>query len=234
MACSSASKPDDGFKTWSQVKGADALPDTALGSGLPSNQINDVLVADDDTIYVATACGLARSKDFGDSWTFIRGSDWEDKLRGLYDQRDPKPVDKAFTGQLLLEDYVTGLAEDPTGLLWISYRRRGYEIRRPLTDRTAYSSVPKDAPQDFQFSYASALLPLGDFKALIGSYGEGLLFAADVPQFAPTKEEQDAYNSRRGWRFTALRRHLQSVIQAKAEADWNLRVHAQGGIAVHK
>ena len=197
-------KPDEGFKTWKQVKGPDAMPETAFGNGLPSNMVNDVLVADDDTIYVATTCGLARSKDFGDKWTFIRGEDWADKLRGLYETKDLKPLEGALPGQLLREDYVTGLAEDPTGLLWISYRRRGYEIRRPLTDRVAFASAPQNPNEDYKYPYASTLLPLGNFKALVGTYSDGLLLAADVPKFVPTKEEQTAYDNQRGWRLAAL------------------------------
>ncbi len=201
-------KPDDGFKSWKQIKGPDTLPETAFGKGLPSNLVNDVLVADDDTIYVATTCGLARSKDFGDSWSFIRGEDWADKLRGLYDKKDVKPLEGALPGQLLREDYVTGLAEDPSGLLWISYRRRGYEIRRPLTDRVTFASAPQDPNQEFSYPYASTLLPLGDFKALVGTYSDGLVFAADVPKFTPTKEEQAAYDKRRSWRLEALTANL--------------------------
>jgi len=201
-------KPDEGFKTWRGVKGPEALPTTAFGSGLPSNLVNDVLVADDDTIYVATTCGLARSKDFGDNWTFIRGMDWEDKLKGLYQKPDYKPLTGALPGQLLREDYVTGLAEDPTGLLWISYRRRGYEIRRPLTDRIAFASAPQNPNDDYKYPYASTLLPTGNFKALVGTYSDGLLFAQEVPQFVPTKEEKAANESRRGWRLQALTQNL--------------------------
>lgn len=81
---------DTDYKQWENVRGPDAVPNAATGAGLPSNLINDILVSDDETVYVATTTGLARSSDFGASWTFLRGSDWDEKIKGL--KMAPNPM----------------------------------------------------------------------------------------------------------------------------------------------
>lgn len=79
--------------------------------GLPSNLLNDVLVANSGAVYVATTCGLAKSDDGGTTWNYVRGRDWGDKVRNRWggppwSRWQPKP------GATLSEDYVTCLAED--------------------------------------------------------------------------------------------------------------------------
>ena len=44
--------------------------------------INDVLVARNDTVYVVTTLGLAKSLDQGRSWEYERGRDFVDKVCG--------------------------------------------------------------------------------------------------------------------------------------------------------
>ena len=141
--------PADNFASWTAHRGATKAPDVPLGEGLPSNCINAVLVAGDDTVYAATDTGLATSKDGAEHWTFLRGRDWKAKA-GASAQAD---VDEPE--ELLSEDYVTCLAQDARGLLWIGYRRDGYEARRPLEGLSAFYSPDK---QNVRFS-----LRLGDF-----------------------------------------------------------------------
>ena len=110
--------PEDLYKTWEQVQAPFGMPTILMGEGLPSNLIKGVLVGKDDTVYVATNYGLAKSLDKGRNWTFLRGQDWRDKLKGLtfapqFELADDK-------GRLtLLEDYVTTLAEDAQGHIWL-------------------------------------------------------------------------------------------------------------------
>ena len=197
-------KADDNYAHWQQIKGAEAFPDTPAGSGLPSNLINDVLVADDDTIYVATTCGLARSHDFGENWTFLRGGDWEAKLKGLYAPRKPIQPAENLGRELLREDYITSIAEDAQGFLWLAYRQKGYEIRRPLTDRTLFVSAKQSDDPNEMFPYISALLPQGDGTALIGTYSQGLQNSVKAPPYVPNAAEKQSFENKRGWRAELL------------------------------
>lgn len=184
------------YREWTRAQAPDEMPDSPIGNGLPSNFINDVLVSDDDTIYVATDRGLARSKDKGAIWSFVRGVDWKSKLQGLYAPRTPRE-NTDWNGELLREDYVSNIAEDEKGLIWIGYRLSGFEVRRPLSDRILFASSTNEGDR---FSYVSTLLPLGDGTALIASYGDGLSLTDPIPAFTPGAEEQKAINARRGWR----------------------------------
>jgi len=106
------------------------MPPTYIGEGLPSNLINDVLVGKDDTLYVATNYGLARSLDEGQSFAFLRGRDWRDKLKGLTFPPSFELADDQ--GHLtLLEDYVTTLAEDAGGNIWLGHPTQGVELCSP-------------------------------------------------------------------------------------------------------
>ena len=192
---------DNDYATWTHIKGTDQMPDSVEGVGLPSNFINDVMVSDYDVIYAATSNGLARSQDFGATWTFLRGRDWKDKLKGLYQPRTPREWPDGFAKELLREDYVTNIAEDAQGSLLLSYRRKGFEIRRPLVDRVTFSSTPEDDTKNAKFAYVSAVLPLADGTSLLGTYGDGLLHGAKQPVFSPTAEEQRNYQNRRNWRL---------------------------------
>ncbi len=180
--------PDDNYASWQTVRAPQDLPPAPGGEGLPSNLINDILVARDGTIYAATDSGLARSHDAGDNWTYLRGSDWRDKASKM-----PPPV--ATDGiknpnGLLAEDYVTRLAEDDKGLLWIGYRLKGYEARDAKRDRTLLrttSPAKADAGSNSrseQLPYVSAILTRRGAMPLIGSYGDGLL-AAESAQASP-------------------------------------------------
>ena len=188
--------PDDDFASWSERAGAQTMPLTPVGAGLPSNRINDLLVTDDDTIYAATDTGLATSDNFGESWTFVRGRDWEEKVR----EKHLTPAATEFDGQLLREDYVTSLTEDDRALLWIGYRRHGYEVRRPLVNRASFFSP---ADEGDNFPYASAMLPLGDGSVLLGYYNRGVVVSDKVPPFEPTAAEQKWAKARRGWKLKA-------------------------------
>ena len=147
-----AGSPDDGFASWREIKGAQTMPNSPVGEGLPSNRINDLLVTDDDTLYAATDTGLATSQNFGENWTFVRGRDWKEKIVGK--KRIPREVEGADS-QLLSEDYVTSLCEDDRALLWIGYRRHGYEVRRPLVNKASFYS-PADTSENFPYASAMA------------------------------------------------------------------------------
>jgi sugar lactone lactonase YvrE len=173
----------DGYKTWQIVRGPERMPNTPLGQGLPSNLINDVLVSRSGAIYVATTCGLARSFDDGASWDYIRGADWEAKVKGLYKGPEPKKIH--FSGDFLLEDYSTCLAEDEKGQIWVGHWRHGYEVR----DAKSHKRVTAKSSSDF----VTALLPL-KAQMTFGFYGGGVLSSRgesldkefQLPSFIPS------------------------------------------------
>ena len=175
--------PDDGYKTWRVTPGPRQMPNAAAGSGLPSGLINALLVARDGTVYAGTDCGLARSVDGGDLWHYTRGTDWKDKLAGLYRPvaPDPRPV----PGDLLREDYVTCLGEDASGRLWVGHRQGGVEAFDPKSGERTQSGANAATPDD----YVSALRLEGN-TAWVGLYGGGLLppSALDSPPPAPHRE----------------------------------------------
>ena len=136
--------PDDGgrYAQWRTVAAptgfGDAkrypVPLTPTGEGLPSNLINDLLVAGDGTVWAATTTGIAWSRDAGRTWAFLRGVDWSRKAALL---RDPPRDMPASTEPpyLLAADYVTCLAEGPGSRLYIGYREEGIESVPPAVLR---------------------------------------------------------------------------------------------------
>ena len=166
-----------------------------VGKGLPSNQINDLLVARDSTIYVATTRGLAWSRDKGATWNFVRGADYADKVRRSA-IGSPFKSWKDRGGAWLLEDYVTCLAQDARGLLWIGHRQQPYEVidfknqtrvwsseqdfvtPKVATSSTRSTNTPPQnalAPPD---NYVTQILPVTNGATLIARYGGGLTVSA--------------------------------------------------------
>ncbi len=158
------------------------------GTGLPSAQINGLLVGRNGACYVATPNGLGYSADQGRTWRFRRGPDWAAKLpRPAAGQTRPAPV---VDGDLLLEDYVTCLAEDADGLLWLGHRQWAYEVLDPATWRRVHSfdaepgrkPVKADATYGrLPGDYVTAILPRPAAPPLIGWYGAPGLTAAGGP-----------------------------------------------------
>lgn len=161
-------EPDEGrleYKTWRVVPGAKQMPMLPSGEGLPSNLINDVLVARDGTIWVATTTGLAWTKDKGQAWKYVRGRDWAAKVKSRYDTLPGGWMDTP--GGILAEDYVTCLAEDPsTGRLYVGYRQEGCGTFDPAS----MQAVPIVTGL-----YASSILCLPNRVTLLGAYGDGLV-----------------------------------------------------------
>ncbi len=173
----------DNYQRWKQIAGSDSVPLTPTGAGLPSNLINQVLVDRNGTVYVATTCGLAASKD-GKRWSFVRGADWAAKVKGLYGgpPRGWRETKADFT---LTEDYCTCLAEDDSGLLWVGHWRTGYEVIYPQQLQRVYQSTLEESgtpPPDKNAkpatpsnpAYVFTILPRSGAAPLIGWYGHGL------------------------------------------------------------
>lgn len=192
----SAQKTSQGrieYSSWRGVTTWDSPSAEPFGSGLPSNLINDVLAASDGTIYVATTSGLAWSRDNGLTWRYGRGRDYALKMRertGASAGWQEKP------GAPLLQDYVTTLAQDAAGRLYVGHwRNTPYEVFAPAksnikskTKDTAKSSGlgervwsgDRDALKDGNGNAPSvpdletAILPLSNGQVAVARYGSGL------------------------------------------------------------
>ena len=169
-------RADKNYAEWTNVLAKTYMPDRPKGAGLPSNLINDILVAhgaSDGTgagfIYAATDNGLTWSGDGGATWQFVRGADWKANVEGLAKATVPValPLDE---DELLTQDWSTCLAEDRAGLIWVGHRRAGFESRDPHSMRATYASsntTLKEGDQD----YVRALLDVPGIGMLGARYG---------------------------------------------------------------
>lgn len=144
----------DNYQTWQSVTAPGAMPRAARGKGLPSNLINDLLVARDGTIYVATNCGVGVSRDKGATWSHLRGADWEENVRGLGEAipllktlpaEALAPDNPLAHSDVLAEDWITCIRQAPNGNLWLGTYRKGFEVRTPDTFERVLASVDDTA-----------------------------------------------------------------------------------------
>ena len=156
--------------------GCSPVPLEPAGTGLPSNLINDLLVGRDGTVWAATTAGLAWSRNGGTSWRFLRGRDWEGKVRGLLGgpPKGWRPPDPRRGAVLLPEDRVTCLAEDDQGLIWLGHWRKGYTVFAPRTAAPVYMSAHPPDPTGREEEFVSAICPVPGGPPWIGWYGGGL------------------------------------------------------------
>jgi hypothetical protein len=183
----------DSYAKWRLVAAPSDQPGTEpQGKGLPSNLINDVLVARNGTIYVGTTCGLAQSTDKGQTWSYTRGADYADKVRGRrlglpYARWKPKD------GAGLSEDYVTALAEDAAGMLWVGHRQKAYEVFDPKTNQRVLDGSNKSFDVNSgkaSGEYVTSILSVAGSAPFLGHYGIGLTTAPKL--LATAKEVQGA------------------------------------------
>ena len=187
----------DNLTQWRTIAATPGPLDSVVGAGLPSGAINDVLVTPENTVFVATKNGLARSDDLGGSWDYLRGADWDERAKGRTVALAPKPWPDGFSRFLLREDYVTGLSQDDLGLLYVSYRQKGWEVRRPINDHVPYDSKLDDKAKS-NFPYLSATLPQKGAPALLAFYQGGVKLAEPLPAFVPTPAERAIFAERAG------------------------------------
>ena len=192
-------RADENYANWKNVLAAAYMPDAPKGTGLPSNLINDVLVArgaSDGTgagfVYATTDNGLAWSEDAGASWQFVRGADWKDNVAGL--AKVTAPVARPLAeDELLAQDWSTALAEDRAGQIWVGHRRAGFESRDPHGMRTTYASSEKVVAEGDQ-DYVRALLDVPGVGMLGARYGNPsnpgvfAILAERNPSAAPTRQ----------------------------------------------
>ncbi|MDR2170729.1 MAG: hypothetical protein LBP59_11355, partial [Planctomycetaceae bacterium] len=153
------------------------VPLTPRGVGLPSKLINDIIVTKNieaETIWIATNAGLVKSNDNFTKLEYWRGKDYVDKVKGLYggSPKDWKPAPKEIMDQILPEDYLTCLAEDEQGVIWIGTRQNGFYIADPKTGKKAYGNQKGIGLPD---NFVTKILILDNGDYLIGSYGGGIV-----------------------------------------------------------
>ncbi|MDR2643287.1 MAG: hypothetical protein LBC74_10885 [Planctomycetaceae bacterium] len=173
------------------------------GSGLPSNQINDIIVTKNSTvdkeqrIWIATSAGLVQSDIALKQLYYWRGKDYADKIRGLYGgapkEFQPAPPEIIDT-RLLPEDYITSLAEDAAGNLIYGTRTKGCVIFNPKTNERIFCNNKSVNLPD---NYITAICPLPNGQYLLGSYGAGIVSLqktdttiSETTQISETKIEQ--------------------------------------------
>lgn len=169
----------DSYRHWRTVSGWDPMPIAAAGAGLPSKLINAVLVSRAGDVYVGTTHGLAHSTDAGKTWRFLRGEDWLQQGNGLYQPAMLSPT--TIKHPLLREEYVTSLAEDSVGNLYIGYRSRSYEIKNLAGQRLYPLPTNKPSQDD-----VTDILSLNG-SVLLGTYGSGLKEAEALTDVLPQK-----------------------------------------------
>jgi hypothetical protein len=174
--------PADHYATWKQVTAANptphavdgkivdvSVPTVGKGQGLPTDLINDLLVTKDGMVYAATTLGLAWSSDHGESWQYVRGADWVDKVKNRFGGPPVgwvAPSDAARGGGMLAEDYVTALAEDGEGNLLVGHRGTAGDILSPNAEKIVDTS--------FNLYVTEALSVPGTKSVFYGTYGEGM------------------------------------------------------------
>jgi hypothetical protein len=179
----------DDYQTWQIIHAAkeyqDRVPLVPTGQGLPTDLINQILVAHDGTVYAATTTGLAWSKDQGQTWQFTRGQEWAEKVHGLYGGppkgwKEPSVASGGGGVAEMLEDYLTCLAEDEFGGIWIGTRQKGYEVLDTHSAGGWLHQYGPPAEPGRGASYISALLPRPTVEGppLIGQYQGGLVEAS--------------------------------------------------------
>ena len=169
-------KAADGYKTWQVVKGPDEVPVTATGKGLPSSLINDVLVDKDGTIYAATTTGLAWSSDGGANWSYVRGQDYADKVKGSY--AGPPSGWSQESGAVLAEDYVSCLAEGEAGQIWLGHWQAGSEMVQMQSGPVGLRL--KEVPHRQDSGLVRAILPRSNGALLLARYNDGLSYSDSV------------------------------------------------------
>jgi hypothetical protein len=166
----------DDYKKWSHVAGpifSRQQPLAPFGRGLPSGQINAVLVTKNGNVYVATASGLGKSQDKGKTWTFIRGRNYGEKVKGLLGGAPQGWQDlSGLKARLLPEDYVTCLKEDADGNLYLGFRQAGLAVLDAKTNRVISQTTDKNGLTD---NYVAALFIDKAGLVIAGTYGKGVV-----------------------------------------------------------
>ena len=178
--------PQSHYRLWHRIVGPVHLPLTAMGLGLPSNLINALLVVPRKKVhgrwryrvYAGTDGGLAIGNEDGRRWRFIRGRNYLGKIKGLWHvpTHYPQPSSRELHG-LLTSDFVTCLAMDGDGNIWIGHRSTGLEVWNQNQHRIFPTARSPDST--IATGFVASLAPLVGSGMLIGGYECGAFHAAE-------------------------------------------------------
>ena len=173
--------PKNHYAAWTHIPGPVTPATTAWGVGLPDDRVNALAVAPRGfhhghptyRVYVGTESGLAYGEDNGQLWQFIRGRNYTLKVQGLWHvPKHWKPPSATIKQNLLATDYLSSLAVDADGNIWIGHRTGGFEILNQHNIRIfpGGDSAGNATAHDFIVSMA----PLPNGGMLVGGYESGL------------------------------------------------------------
>lgn len=170
------------YSNWQKVtapdrfgpKGQWRTPLSPRGIGLPTNMINDLLVARNGTVWAATTTGLAWSKDKGRNWRYLRGRNYAAKVEMSYAGKPAgwKGISTSAYSKLLPEDYITCLAETDTGELLLGTWNSGF-IAMDEKGVFLYHGTVKSIK--LGNNYVTTIVPLANNTILVGTYGGGIV-----------------------------------------------------------
>ncbi|MDR1271113.1 MAG: hypothetical protein LBK82_16490, partial [Planctomycetaceae bacterium] len=166
------------------VDNCSPVPIDAKGVGLPSDQINDVILDRGNDIRIATSAGMVRfvlggktdflKPDYTPQLAYVRGRNYADKVRGLFGgaPKDWKECSKEEKAKLLPEDYVTTLAVDHNGTIWYGFRQSGAIAVDPETQQILTVNNKQGGLSD---NFITKILPMRDGRHFFGTYGGGVM-----------------------------------------------------------
>ncbi|MDR1923902.1 MAG: hypothetical protein LBQ66_05975, partial [Planctomycetaceae bacterium] len=174
------------------TKNCSPVPLTPIGNGLPSNQINDILVSkNNQSIWIATNAGLVQTNNEMTIFKYWRGKDYINKIHGLVGgtPKDFKPPASNIDAQLLPEDHVTCLAEDDNDNLLYGMLTKGFVMFDQKNGTKIFCDKKTIGLSD---DYITSICPMSNEQFLVGSYGGGVVCVhkADV-NFIDSKIPQD-------------------------------------------
>lgn len=171
--------PADDYASWQHLIGPTRPGLSPSGPGFPDCRITALLTTRDGSVYAGTPTGLTGSQDGGKSWTYLRGKDWYKKVEG---RTGTVPTDLApVPTPTLSEDYVSALAEDSAGRLWIGHSAKGVEV----ADTAQAGHAPIGIFAQPLTDDVHCLLASAGPSVLIGGYGSGLAAAPSTDPNAP-------------------------------------------------
>lgn len=207
------------------------------GEGLPSDEINDIVITPTGRVFVGTNSGLAFAQFPNLSWKYIRGKDYLEKVKKMYIPPIPgimkkrKQLQRSITGtkagRSLLEDRVTSLASTPGNHLWIGHWQKGFEVINWDNGKTVYTSKPKQIAKkgvpDWQGRfYVKALRSTKEGRVLAGWYPGGVTvesISAQVYKTAANTKTQAAVNSSHDFPAPAQAPDTPTLRSLKARID---------------
>jgi len=171
--------PTNDYASWQHLIGPTRPGFSPSGPGFPDCRITALLATRDGSVYAGTPTGLAGSQDGGKTWTYLRGKNWYKKVEG---RTGTVPTDLApAPAPTLAEDYVSALAEDSAGRLWIGHSAKGVEAVDPAQAGHAPVGIfAQPLTEDVR-----CLLALTGPMVLVGGYGSGLAVAPSTDPNAP-------------------------------------------------